>query len=89
MTLIPGPSPFQGEGSVCTPSPPRGEGWGKGQSQVEYDAARTAWLNERGYRVIRFANRDVERNLEAVLEAVLAECQEAIRAGNPARMSNV
>jgi very-short-patch-repair endonuclease len=46
--------------------------------QAEYDAARTAWLNERGYRMIRFANRDVERNLEAVLETVLAECQEAI-----------
>jgi very-short-patch-repair endonuclease len=45
--------------------------------------------NERGYRVIRFANRDVERNLKAVLEAILAECHKAIWEGNSARMSNV
>src|SRR5438552_10606265 len=27
--------------------------------QAEYDAARTAWLEARGYRVIRFDNSDV------------------------------
>ena len=43
--------------------------------QVEYDAARTEWLSERGYRVIRFANRDVYQNLDAVLEAILGECR--------------
>jgi very-short-patch-repair endonuclease len=43
--------------------------------QIEYDAARTDWLNERGYRVIRFANRDVYQNLDAVLEVILGECQ--------------
>jgi len=43
--------------------------------QVEYDAARTAWLNEQGHRVIRFRNRHVYRDIDAVLEAILAECQ--------------
>jgi len=35
-----------------------------------YDARRTAWLEQRGYRVIRFDNADVMGNLEAVLDAV-------------------
>ena len=40
--------------------------------QVEYDAERTQWLNEqKHYRVIRFTNDDVHRNLDAVLERIL------------------
>jgi len=44
-------------------------------NQVEYDQARTAWLNEQGYHIIRFSNRDVHRRIEGVLEAILAECR--------------
>ena len=33
----------------------------------EYDAARTAFLNGEGYRVIRFWNNDVLMNAEGVL----------------------
>jgi very-short-patch-repair endonuclease len=44
--------------------------------QADYDATRTEWLNERGYRVIRFSNADVCERLEEVLEAILLECQE-------------
>ncbi|HKZ85530.1 MAG TPA: DUF559 domain-containing protein [Anaerolineae bacterium] len=41
--------------------------------QVEYDAERTRWLNEeKHYRVIRFTNREVLRNIEGVLEAIRA-----------------
>lgn len=40
----------------------------------ERDAVRTAWLEGQGYRVIRFTNEDVHRRLEAVLDAILAEC---------------
>ncbi len=41
--------------------------------QVEYDAQRTQWLNEqKHYRVIRFANREVLNNIEAVLEVIRA-----------------
>ena len=46
-----------------------------GASQ-HYDAVRTAYLETRGYRVIRFANSDVMENLTGVLEAIL----EALRA---------
>ncbi len=42
--------------------------------QADYDAARTDWFEERGYHVIRFDNRDVQRNLEAVLEAIHNAC---------------
>jgi len=52
--------------------------------QVEYDAARTAWLNEQGYCVIRFCNRDVHRNIDAVLEVILAECQKLSPPSPPA-----
>ena len=38
-----------------------------------YDAARTKSLEERGYRVIRFTNADVMRNLDGVLRAILIE----------------
>ena len=34
------------------------------------DARRTAWLEEQGYRVIRFNNNDVMQNLEGVLLAI-------------------
>ena len=43
--------------------------------QMEYDLARTAWLNEQGYHVIRFPNRDAHRHIDAVLEAILTECK--------------
>ncbi len=42
--------------------------------QAEYDQARTSWLEAQGYRVIRFQNADVHKNLEAVLAAI----QEAV-----------
>jgi very-short-patch-repair endonuclease len=42
--------------------------------QIEYDQARTEWLSDQGYHVIRFTNRDVFGNLDAVLEAILDEC---------------
>jgi very-short-patch-repair endonuclease len=39
--------------------------------QVEYDAERTRWLNEaKHYRVVRFTNRQVLRNIEGVLEVI-------------------
>jgi very-short-patch-repair endonuclease len=38
--------------------------------EAERDVARTAWLQSRGYRVIRFWNTDVLRELDGVLEAI-------------------
>ena len=40
-------------------------------AQERYDARRTAWLEERGYRVIRFTNSDVMTNETAVLQAII------------------
>ena len=42
--------------------------------QEEYDQKRTAWLESRGYRVIRFTNRQVERQLDAVLAEIARQC---------------
>ncbi len=39
--------------------------------QMEYDTVRTQWLNEQhNYRVLRFTNREVLTNIEAVVEAI-------------------
>ncbi len=51
--------------------------------QVEYDAARTERLNEQGYRVIRFTNREVEQQLNAVLESILRECLKSQKPPSP------
>jgi ATP-dependent DNA helicase RecQ len=53
------------------------------QDQKEYDLARTAWLNEQGYHVIRFPNRDVHRCTDAVLEAILNECRKLSSSPSP------
>jgi len=39
----------------------------------EYDHIRMKRLNELGYRVIRFTNQDIYKNLEIVLEAIKQE----------------
>jgi very-short-patch-repair endonuclease len=46
-------------------------------TQAEYDAACTEWLDEqKHYRVLRFTNDEVHRNIEAVLEAILVTVRE-------------
>ena len=42
--------------------------------QAEYDAARTAGLQERGYHIIRFSNDDVHNRLDGVLESIREAC---------------
>ena len=44
--------------------------------QIEYDAERTEGLEGEGYRVLRFANELVMRNVVMVAEAILAACRE-------------
>ena len=47
--------------------------------QIEYDAERTRWLNERkGYRVLRFTNLDVHDNIGAVVERIAAALKEPV-----------
>lgn len=38
--------------------------------QIEYDEARTCWLEAQGYRVVRYWNIDVLLNIEPVMEAI-------------------
>jgi very-short-patch-repair endonuclease len=42
--------------------------------QAAYDEARTGWLEERGYRVLRFQAREVDKDLGAVVQAICGEC---------------
>jgi very-short-patch-repair endonuclease len=46
--------------------------------QLEYDQARTDYLNERGYNVIRFTNREVFNQCEAVCQQIADECRRLI-----------
>ena len=47
--------------------------------QVEYDAQRTAWLNEqKHYRVLRFTNDEVHRQIEAVVQTIEAAVKEPL-----------
>jgi very-short-patch-repair endonuclease len=38
--------------------------------QVEYDRRRTEYLETRGYRVVRFWNREVMKNIDGVLSRI-------------------
>ena len=40
---------------------------------MQKDAKRTQWLEQQGYRVLRFWNNEVTRNIKGVLEAIHAE----------------
>ena len=42
--------------------------------QKAYDQARTEWLEQRGMRVIRFTNNEVESNIDGVLQEIAAQC---------------
>ncbi len=47
--------------------------------ELRKDAARTVFLCERGYRVVRFTNEEVYRNLDSVLETILARLEKPPR----------
>ena len=42
-----------------------------GQHDETTDARRTAWLEGRGFRILRFWNHDILRNLDGVLQKIL------------------
>jgi len=46
--------------------------------QADYDAARTRWLEECGYRVIRFTAGQVEEDLAVVVEGIRRACEARI-----------
>ncbi|MCC6957117.1 MAG: DUF559 domain-containing protein [Anaerolineales bacterium] len=39
-------------------------------SQRAYDIARTQYLEDHGYRIVRFTNRDIQQNLQAVIDEI-------------------
>ncbi len=46
---------------------------GQHATAAERDAARTAWLESQGFRVLRFWNHDVLQNIEGVSESIRIE----------------
>ena len=44
--------------------------------QQEYDADREAYLKALGFRIIRFTNDEVNRDLKSVLQKIVHECKE-------------
>ena len=45
--------------------------------QGEYDRERDLYLQDRGLKVLRFTNSDVNKNLEGVLSVILEACQQS------------
>ena len=43
---------------------------GQHSEQVCYDTQRTLWLEDQGYRVLRFWNNEVLQNIEAVCQVI-------------------
>jgi len=46
------------------------------ESAIVHDNARTAYMNNQGFRVLRFWNNDVLNNTKIVLESILSRLQE-------------
>ncbi len=42
--------------------------------QSEHDEMRTEWLQQQGYRVVRFKNEDVISNIDGVLTEIAKVC---------------
>ena len=47
------------------------------ESRLRHDARRYAWFASRGYRVLRFTNDDVLKNLEGVVIAIGQAAEQA------------
>ena len=48
---------------------------GQHAAQIDSDADRTAWLESRGFAVLRFWNDEILRDTSAVLEAILRKLE--------------
>ena len=47
-------------------------------AQAEYDAARTAFLEEIGYKVVRFTNDEVRYNINPVIDEIIRAVETSI-----------
>jgi very-short-patch-repair endonuclease len=45
---------------------------------IEYDAARTQWLEGRGYRVLRFSTAEFQENRSSVLDTIWKAVQDSV-----------
>lgn len=52
--------------------------------QEEYDIERTKFLETKGYKVLRFYNNDVMKNVEKVLEVILENLESPSSPSRPA-----
>ena len=43
---------------------------GQHSARTDYDEKRTAWLEQQGYRVLRFWNNDILANTEGVIDVI-------------------
>ena len=43
--------------------------------QVEYDAEREEYLRSLGFRIIRFANEEIQKDLKGVLQRIVEACE--------------
>jgi very-short-patch-repair endonuclease len=48
-------------------------------SQIEYDQARTEYLEGLGYKIIRFTNHDVRYNINSVVARIIEEVEVRIQ----------
>ena len=51
---------------------------GQHVEQAEYDESRRKWLQDQGYRVLRFWNHDVLTMPDAVLTTILRELDKSV-----------
>jgi very-short-patch-repair endonuclease len=49
---------------------------GQQGERAAYDSERTAWLESRGFRVLRFWNNEVLQDIEIVLDLIVKELEE-------------
>lgn len=56
---------------------------GQHEAQKAHDDERTAWLNSQGYRVIRFWNNEVMKNIAGVIEIIQKNLSELSGAPPP------
>ena len=52
---------------------------------IEYDERRTRWLEARGYKVVRFWNDEVLRDLDDVCRHILVQCGVGTECAEPGR----
>ena len=48
---------------------------GQHMEDSQYDAKRDQWLQKEGYKVLRFWNNEVFKDIENILETILKTCQ--------------